>query len=209
MPSMAVCAPGSSAARYSSRASARYRISLTSVDLPEPLTPVTVVEHAERNADVDVLEVVLARALDDDRGRASAGRRARGVWIAPLAAQVGRRSATRCRRPAAAAACPGRSRGRRARRPRARDRRRSRPSGSSLRRARRRARCCRDRAAAPASRGARGCRADAGRSTARRARRARRSGSTRSAWPAGCAALRRPTASRRCGRASGSRRRRR
>ena len=60
-----------------------------------------------------------------------------------------------------------------------------------------------------ASRAARGCPAGAGRSTARRARRARRSGSTRSAWRAGCAALRRPTASRRCARASGIRRRRR
>ena len=58
-------------------------------------------------------------------------------------------------------------------------------------------------------RAARGCRAGAGRSTARRARRARRSGSSRSASPAGCAALRRPTASRRCGPASDSRRRRR
>ena len=38
-----MCMPGSSPARYSNRASARYRISLTSVDLPEPLTPVTVV----------------------------------------------------------------------------------------------------------------------------------------------------------------------
>ena len=58
-------------------------------------------------------------------------------------------------------------------------------------------------------RAASGCRAGAGRSTARRGRTARRSGSRRSASPAGCAALRRPTASPRCGRGSGSRRRRR
>ena len=58
-------------------------------------------------------------------------------------------------------------------------------------------------------RAARGCRAGAGRSTARRARTARRSGSRRSASRGGCAGPRRPTASPRCVRASGSRRRRR
>src|SRR5881628_3065651 len=40
-PSMRVWAPGRSWARCSIWASARYRMSLTSVDLPEPDTPVT------------------------------------------------------------------------------------------------------------------------------------------------------------------------
>ena len=107
-------------------------------------------------------------------------------------------------------ACPGRSRGRRARR-------RPGPRSIDVVGGADRllvvldddhgvAEIAQPRRASPA---ACGCRAGAGRSTARRARRARRSGSRRSASPAGCAALRRPTASRRCGRASGSRRRRR
>ena len=78
--------------------------------------------------------------------------------------------------------------------------------GSCPRRARRPARCCRDRAAASASRAGARCRAGAGRSTARRGCRARRPASCRSASPAGCAAPRRPTASPRCDRATGSRR---
>ena len=98
-------------------------MSLTSVDLPDPLTPVTAVSSAERNPDVDVLQVVLARAADDEL----ALERAAG---APPASESSarrsdtRRSATTARRPAAArpsaaAACPGKSRGRRDRRRRA------------------------------------------------------------------------------------------
>ena len=41
-------------------------MSLTSVDLPDPDTPVTAHEHAERELDVDVLEVVLAGAAHDE-----------------------------------------------------------------------------------------------------------------------------------------------
>ena len=41
-------------------------MSLTSVDLPEPDTPVTATKQAERELDVDVLEVVLAGAPDDE-----------------------------------------------------------------------------------------------------------------------------------------------
>ena len=60
---------------------------------------------------------------------------------------------------------------------------------------------------APAAAG--GCRAGAGRWSARRGRRARRSGRCRSGWPGGCAATRRRTASAPAGSASGSRGRRR
>ena len=65
--------------------------------------------------------------------------------------------------------------------------------------------CCRDRAAASASRAGARCRAGAARSTARRAHRARRSGPSRSARRAGCAGSRRPTACPSARRASGSR----
>ena len=64
--------------------------------------------------------------------------------------------------------------------------------GSSLRRARRRSPCCRCRAAARACRSGAGCRAGGGRSRVRRARRARRRGRCRSAMPGGCVAPRPP-----------------
>ena len=163
-------------------------------------------------ADVDVLQVV-ARGRRGSRARpCSAGRRARGVSIAQLAAQVRagqRRRAIACsiERPAGrpledhAPAVLARAR------PEVDD---------VVGRADRLLvvlddddRVAEIAQAAAASRAARGCRAGAGRSTARRARRARRSGSSRSASPGGCAGLRRPRAWRRCARASGSRRRRR
>src|SRR6266849_2764114 len=43
-PSMRSCSPGRSCARWSIWARARYRMSLTRVDLPEPETPVTAVK---------------------------------------------------------------------------------------------------------------------------------------------------------------------
>ena len=75
MPSIAVWAPGSSAARYNSRASERYRISLTSVDLPGPADARHRDERAERKRDVDVLEVVRPAAAHDEL--APSGRPAR------------------------------------------------------------------------------------------------------------------------------------
>ena len=151
-------------------------------------------QPAERNLHVDVLQVVGAGAANDDLALGFLAARLRRLDRAAGRRDT-RRSASRGRCRSAPPASPGRSPGRRARRRRGRGRSRSRPCGSSLRRARRRPRCCRDRAAGRASPAACGCRAGAGRSTARRARRARRSGSSRSAWPGGCAALRRPTAS--------------
>ena len=151
--------------------------------------------------DVDVFQVVLARAADHDLPARPLPARA---WRLdrPLAAQIraGERAVAVLQQLRGRAledhAC------RRAPPRPARGRRRSPPGGSSLRRARRRRRCCRDRAAARASRAGRGCRAGAGRWTARRARRARRSGWSRSASRAGSAGLLRPRASRRCARAS-------
>ena len=46
-------------------------MSLTSVDLPEPETPVTATNSPSGNDDVDVLQVVLAGAVD---GQLAAGR---------------------------------------------------------------------------------------------------------------------------------------
>ena len=64
IPSTASCAPGFVRVLLSRFASALKTISLTSVDLPEPETPVTQTSFAERELDVDVLQVVLARAED-------------------------------------------------------------------------------------------------------------------------------------------------
>ena len=41
-------------------------MSSTSVDLPDPETPVTATKQPERELDVDLLQVVLAGALDAD-----------------------------------------------------------------------------------------------------------------------------------------------
>src|SRR6266487_1835438 len=50
MPVILVCLPGTVLAPFSSRASALYRMSLTSVDLPEPDTPVTATRQPSGNA---------------------------------------------------------------------------------------------------------------------------------------------------------------
>ncbi len=54
------------------RCPSRRRVSKASDDLPEPETPVTTVSRPARDLEVEALEVVLARAPDDDR-RAGAG----------------------------------------------------------------------------------------------------------------------------------------
>ena len=71
-------APGRSFAWCRRLATAWCRVSLTSVDLPEPETPVTQQKHAEREGDVDLLEVVFAGAADDQRA----------ARLAPLGRQV-------------------------------------------------------------------------------------------------------------------------
>ena len=61
-PSIASCAPGASVGLPKCLSSAGYSTSCTSVDLPEPDTPVMHTRRLQRNLDVDVLEIVLARA---------------------------------------------------------------------------------------------------------------------------------------------------
>ena len=56
-------------------------MSLTSVDLPEPLTPVTAVSTPSGIADVDVLQVVRARAADDELALAAPAAAPSGVGI--------------------------------------------------------------------------------------------------------------------------------
>ena len=122
-------------------------------------------EHAERDVDVDVLQVVRRRAADLQR----AGRRthrllegrpvvemAAGGGVAPPQTLDGALEAD-------GAALPCRRRGR--------GRRRGRRSRSSRACARRRAPCCPCRAAAAAGRSSARCHAGAGRSWARRRRR--------------------------------------
>ncbi len=130
-------------------------------------------EQAQRKLDVDVLEVVLARAANHQascrcRGAAPAGvgmlQRA-GKILAGERRGVALRSGLACprppaRRPAGPRPGPGRSRSRRAR--------------WSRRRAPPPAPCCPGRAAGPACRAGARCRAGAARWRARRARRARR-----------------------------------
>src|SRR5438094_6576473 len=50
MPVILACLPGTVLAPFSSRASALYKMSLTSVDLPEPDTPVTATRQPSGNA---------------------------------------------------------------------------------------------------------------------------------------------------------------
>ena len=199
------CVPGRILARCRRLATARKRISLTSVDLPEPDTPVTQREHAERDAHVDVLEVVLRGALDLDVARRApallrdldaprAGQELAGQR--PLDLRDLRRGALGHRPRRRARPRPGRGRAG------------GRPPASCPRRARRRSPCCRGRAGARASRSASRCRAGAGRSTARRGCRARPPARSRSGSPGGCAAPRRPRASPRRAPSRGSRRRR-
>src|SRR6185369_12164424 len=58
MPSTAACAAGSSCERYSVRATAAYSVSLTSVDLPEPDTPVTQVNRPTGNATLTLFRLL-------------------------------------------------------------------------------------------------------------------------------------------------------
>ena len=130
-------------------------MSLTSVDLPEPLTPVTAMSRPSGIA-TSMFFRLFARAPLTTSSPLSAGRRrarrrdraARRAGTAPVsdvAVAAASGAARRALEDHVAAVLAG---------ARARGRRRSRPCGSSLRRARRRARCCRDRAAARASRAA-------------------------------------------------------
>ena len=62
-PAMASCAPGSLVRSVDlACASARYRMSLTSVDLPLPETPVTTVSRPSGNSTSMFFQIVLARA---------------------------------------------------------------------------------------------------------------------------------------------------
>ena len=209
MPSIAVCAPGSSAARYSVLRERAVEDLVDERRLARPAHAGDGDERAERKRDVDVLQVVRARAADDDLAarrpapRAPAPRSRAGprrYW--PVSDSPGADEQL-LRQPlehhvAAVLARAG-------------------PEiDQVVGRANRLLVVLDDEHGvaevaqlARASRAAGGCRAGAGRSTARRARRARRSAASRSASRAGCAGLRRPRASRRCGRASDSRRRRR
>ena len=56
-------------------------MSLTSVDLPEPETPVTATKQPSGKRDVDVLEVVLAGAVDGQLAARVGGRRMAGTGI--------------------------------------------------------------------------------------------------------------------------------
>src|SRR3954462_9008250 len=75
MPSTASCSPGFVRCRCSLFANALWTISLTSVDFPEPDTPVTTtnfptgndVDLRDRELDVDVLQIVLGRPPDPER----------------------------------------------------------------------------------------------------------------------------------------------
>ena len=77
-------------------------MSLTSVDLPEPLTPVTAVNTPSGIAHVDVLQVVLARAADDDLALRALAAALVGVGIDASAGQV--RAGDRAHRPAISSA---------------------------------------------------------------------------------------------------------
>ena len=88
------CAPGRCLARCSRLAAALNRISLTSVDLPEPETPVTQQNVPSGIFDVDVLEVVLRGALDlDVAGRAAGASSAPAIERLPDEVLPGRRGA--------------------------------------------------------------------------------------------------------------------
>ena len=63
-PDIALWSPAFSRDRYSCRASARYRMSFTNVDLPEPETPVTTVITSEWKTHIDILEVIFLRARE-------------------------------------------------------------------------------------------------------------------------------------------------
>ena len=188
-----MCAPGRWRARCRRLATALSRTSLTSVDLPEPDTPVTQVStpsgtftsmsrrlcwRAPRISSVARRLAPLRRHLDDARaGEELAGQRLRDL-LHLRGGALRRRSARRAR---------------------------PRPGPRSTRWSAARIVCsscsttmhgvARGRAAARACRSASSCRAGAGRSTARRGRRARRRAPSRSASRGGSAAPRRRRAS--------------
>ena len=74
-----MCRPGTSRAPLTWLASTAYRMSLTSVDLPDPERPVTATKLPERERDRQVAQVVLARAVHDQlpAGRARPAHRRR------------------------------------------------------------------------------------------------------------------------------------
>ena len=113
---------------------------------------------AERKADVDVFQVVLARR-PAPRAWPCGSRRSACGSIERAAGHVSRRSGCRVALPSSAGVPLEYRLAAELPRARARNRRRGRRRGWSPRRARRRARCCRGRADAAASRSAAGCRA--------------------------------------------------
>ena len=154
-------------------------------------------EHAQRNLDVDALEVVVRGAADDELGLARWAGDAAGISIRRRPERYcpvtlfgcGDDSARAARRP---------RRARRGRPARGRNRRCGRPPASCPRRARRRSRCCPGRGAGLAFPAGGRCRGGAARSKARRGCRARPPVRSRLARPAGSAAFRRRKASARC-----------
>src|SRR4051812_23365632 len=58
MPSISSCAAGSSCGRYKVRETAAYSVSLTSVDLPDPDTPVTQVNRPTGNDAVTLFRLL-------------------------------------------------------------------------------------------------------------------------------------------------------
>jgi hypothetical protein len=174
--------------------------SMTSDDLPEPDTPVTAVKQPSGTSTSTPCRLCTCTprsATWPERLRRIAGI---GIGSSPRSQlpvrqspwrDFGRRAAATMRPPREPAPGPMSSTSRR--------------RAPSPRRVRPRARCCRGRAVRAACAAGARCRAGAGRRSVRRARRARRPACCRAAWRAGCAALRRPTASRPSDRASGSR----
>ena len=192
-PSTVLCRPGTTFDLYTRCMSAWYRMSLTSVLFPLPLTPVTATKHPSGNPTSRFCR--LCSWASRTTSHASPGcAPALGDLDRPLPREV--LAGDRALLPEhVARACPRRRSHRRAHRRPGRCRRRGRRPGSSPRRARPRSPCCRGRAGARACRSGAGCRAGAARSTARRGRRARRRARCRSATRAGCAAPRHRRAS--------------
>ena len=91
-PSIRSCAPGSAIAPFRSRPGRSRRMSPTSELLPEPETPVTQTNRPSGKRDVDVLEVVLPRAVDRERLGRPATLRSSGIAIALLAREIAARS---------------------------------------------------------------------------------------------------------------------
>jgi hypothetical protein len=110
----AVVPPGASVERPKWRISAGASTSWTSVDLPEPLTPVTQTRRCSGNLDRDVLQVVLAHALQHQARRVrrtSAGKPMPDL-LAPAQVGAGQRVGAAqvlraCRRTRSARRAPG------------------------------------------------------------------------------------------------------